>query len=83
MNKQQEELIARLKRIEGQARGIQRMIEDERDCQQILTQLTAMRNATNKVSMMLVRSYAAECLLDAANVPDVDNLITLIAKAAS
>ena len=44
-------LINRLRRIEGQARGIQRMLEEDRDCQEVLAQLVAMREATNRVGM--------------------------------
>lgn len=79
------DLIARLRRIEGQARGIQRMIEEERDCQQILTQLRAMRSATQQVSLQLTRAYATECLVQATdaegNPTDVDKLVTLISEA--
>lgn len=82
MNPVQEDLIARLKRIEGQARGIQRMIEEERDCQQILTQLSAMRSAAQQVGLLLVRAYAAECLVETAPI-DIDKLVTLISQAAS
>ena len=76
------ELVARLRRIEGQARGIQRMIEEGRDCQQILNQLTAMRRATYQTGLLLVRSHAAQCLLD-AETADVDALVALISQAAS
>lgn len=44
-------LINRLRRIEGQARGIQRMVEEERDCMEVLSQLVAMREAINRVGM--------------------------------
>ncbi|MGE5591839.1 MAG: metal-sensitive transcriptional regulator [Bacillota bacterium] len=44
-------LINRLRRIEGQARGVQRMLEEERDCMEVLSQLVAMREAINRVGM--------------------------------
>jgi DNA-binding FrmR family transcriptional regulator len=58
-------LVNRLKRAEGQMRGVQRMIEDERDCEAILQQLTAVRSALHTASLALARSYAAQCLVEA------------------
>ena len=49
------DLTDRLKRIEGQVRGVQRMVEEGRDCRAILNQLTAVRAAAYQVSVLLVR----------------------------
>ncbi len=49
-----DDLIKRMRRIEGQARGIQRMIEEQQDCEAILIQLTAVREAINKVGMKAI-----------------------------
>ena len=57
-----EEALRRLRRIEGQVRGIQRMLAENRDCHEILHQLTAVRSATYQTSLLLVRNFAAECL---------------------
>lgn len=46
-----EDLIRRMKRIEGQARGIQRMLNEGEDCEQIIIQLGAMKAAINRVAM--------------------------------
>lgn len=46
-----EDLIRRLKRIEGQARGLQRMLDEGQDCEQLLIQLGAMKAALNRVGM--------------------------------
>jgi DNA-binding FrmR family transcriptional regulator len=54
----------RLRRLEGQVRGVQKMLEEERDCQEIVQQLAAIRSATHQASLILVRSYATECLMD-------------------
>lgn len=68
--KVKDDLLLRLRRVEGQVRGIQRMIESERDCHEILQQLSAVRAALYYTSVTLVRSYAKECLADAdTNVP--------------
>jgi DNA-binding FrmR family transcriptional regulator len=58
----QAELAVRLRRIEGQVRGVQRMIEDGRDCPDILQQMTAIRSAVHQASLVLARAYVARCL---------------------
>jgi len=54
-------LLKRLKRIEGQVRGIERMIEEGRDCESIITQLRAVRSATESVGTLLLRNYMKIC----------------------
>lgn len=67
------DLLKRLRRIEGQVRGVQRMIDEERDCHEILQQLSAVRSAAYSTSVTLVRSYAKQCLMDPeTNVPAED-----------
>ncbi len=56
------ELIKRLKRIEGQTRGVQKMVEEDRNCAEILHQLTAINEAVRSASLMLAEEYAMECL---------------------
>ncbi len=58
------ELTTRLRRIEGQVRGVQKMVEDERDCSEILQQMAAIRSAVHQASLVLARAYAARCLLE-------------------
>ena len=53
-----QELIRRLRKIEGQTQGIQRMLADGRDCQEVLNQLASVRAATQRVSVELARHYA-------------------------
>ncbi len=55
-------LAARLKSIEGQARGIQRMLEEGRDCQAILDQLMALRAASHAVTIQALAVFARQCL---------------------
>ena len=52
----------RLRRIEGQARGIQRMIDDGRDCLEIIDQLTAVKAAVSGLSLDMVETFALYCL---------------------
>ncbi len=60
-----ERLLARLRRIEGQAKGIQRMIEDDRYCVDIVQQLSALSAATDKVSLMVLQNHIEGCVADA------------------
>ena len=57
-----QDLIDRLKRIEGQARGIQKMIEEGRDCDAVINQVSAMKSATHALSGKLLESYITYCL---------------------
>ncbi len=57
-----EALKVRLRRIEGQVRGVQKMVDDDRDCREILQQLTAIRAAVQNASEVFLRTYAKECL---------------------
>jgi DNA-binding FrmR family transcriptional regulator len=58
-----EEITNRLKRVEGQVRGLQRMVEEQRDCEAILTQLMAARAALDRVGLLIAESFVQECLL--------------------
>ena len=62
----QQEMLSRLRRIEGQARGVQRMVEEGRDCAEIIQQLAAIRAATQSASLFLLKHYAKECSAAAA-----------------
>jgi len=58
-------LLARMKKIEGQAKGIQRMIEEDRYCIDIVQQLTALSAATDEVSLLILESHIEGCVADA------------------
>ena len=80
-------LYKRLRRIEGQARGVQKMLDDDRDCREMLQQLKAMQAAIERATSVFMQSVARDCLLN----PDaedersreeiVDELLGLMAKA--
>jgi DNA-binding FrmR family transcriptional regulator len=55
-------LDKRLQRLEGQVRGVRRMLDDDRDCPEILTQLSAIRGAAYQISLLLVENYALCCV---------------------
>lgn len=59
-----EKLKQRLRRVEGQVRGIANMLDEERDCQEILQQLSAVRSAVQSASRIFLQEYATACLLD-------------------
>lgn len=58
----QNHVITRLRRIEGQVRGIQRMLEEGRDCEGILTQLMAIRSGIEQVSLILLDRHVERCV---------------------
>ena len=60
-------LSARLRRIEGQVRGVARMVEDERYCIDILTQISAVQAALDGVGLRLLEDHAAHCVAGPAD----------------
>ena len=75
------DLVNRLKRAEGQMRGVQRMIEDGRDCEAILQQLTAVRSALHTASLALARAYATQCLVEADDAVTTTQMIDALMGA--
>lgn len=62
--------LARLKRIEGQTRGIARMVEQEHYCIDILTQISAITSALQGVALGLLQDHLGHCVVDAAREGD-------------
>ena len=60
-----DELLARLARVEGQVRGIERMVEQDRYCIDILTQISAIQAALDKVALGLLDGHAHTCVIGA------------------
>jgi DNA-binding FrmR family transcriptional regulator len=58
-----EQLVGRLRRIEGQVRGIERMVEEERYCIDVLTQIGAIQAALDKVALGLLDDHARHCVI--------------------
>ncbi len=69
-----EDYLKRLRRIEGQARGLQRMVEEEKYCIDILTQVSAMTKALQSVALGLLEEHLSHCVVDAARAggPEAD-----------
>jgi CsoR family transcriptional regulator, copper-sensing transcriptional repressor len=61
-----DDYLKRLRRIEGQARGLQRMVEDEKYCIDILTQVSAMTKALQSVALGLLEEHLGHCVVQAA-----------------
>jgi DNA-binding FrmR family transcriptional regulator len=61
-----DDYLTRLRRIEGQARGLQRMVEEEKYCIDILTQVSAMTKALQAFSLGLLEEHLGSCVVEAA-----------------
>jgi DNA-binding FrmR family transcriptional regulator len=72
--------LARLKRIEGQARGLQKMVDDEKYCIDILTQVSAMTKALESVALGLLNDHLAHCVVDAVG-PERDGKLREASEA--
>ena len=61
-----DDVLKRLRRIEGQARGLQRMVEEDQYCIDVLTQVSAMTKALQAVALTLLDDHLDHCVVDAA-----------------
>jgi CsoR family transcriptional regulator, copper-sensing transcriptional repressor len=88
MHEHDPKLVSRLNRIEGQVRGITRMVTEERYCIDILTQLHAVRAALGKVESAILQDHLGKCIEGAINSGDsadqrakVNELIQLLERS--
>jgi len=72
------DIVIRLKRIEGQVKGLQHMLEDEKCCSDILIQVAAVRAAINKVGILIFEEHSKTCLKDALYADNNEALDDLI-----
>ena len=77
-----DQLLKRLSRIEGQVRGIEGMVDDDRYCIDILTQIAAVQAALDKVGLGLLDEHAQHCVLGAAEEDKVERTQELMASVA-
>lgn len=70
-----QQLLNRLKRVEGQVRGIHQMVENDRYCVDILHQISAVQSAMNKVSLALLEDHTTHCVANAIKGQDGENAI--------
>ena len=76
-------MMTRLKRIEGQVRGIEKMVEDDRYCVDILTQVSAIQSALNAFNKELLAQHIKSCVVDdirAGHDEVVDELVATLQK---
>lgn len=73
------DVVARLRRIEGQVRGIQRMVEEDQYCIDILTQITAATNALKKTAVALLDDHIRHCVAGGAG----DDHSDMVAEATA
>ena len=76
-----DQLLTRLARIEGQVRGVSRMVADDRYCMDILTQISAIEAALEKVSLGLLDGHARVCMSGGDDTdPQVDELMAAVGR---
>lgn len=80
---QKEDVVKRLVRIEGQVRGINRMVEEDRYCIDVLDQVAAATRALQQVSLGLLHEHISHCVLDAAAEGDGGEAILKIEEATA
>ena len=78
-----DDYLKRLRRIEGQARGLQKMVEDEKYCIDILTQVSAMTKALQSVALELLEDHLNHCVVAAARAggPGAENMMQEASEA--
>lgn len=86
LNPTKADLLKRLRRIEGQVRGVAKMVEEDRACADVVQQLAAIRAAVHQASLLMVRDYASECLRptgDGKTAEDrLNDLLNVLSKTA-
>lgn len=82
-SEQKPDLLVRLNRVEGQVRGISKMVEEDKYCIDILTQVSAVKAAIDKVALELLRDHARHCMggeTKRGNRTKADELVSAISR---
>jgi DNA-binding FrmR family transcriptional regulator len=81
---QKDELLKRLRRVEGQVRGVARMVDEDKYCVDILNQIAAVNAALDKVGLALLSDHIRGCVTDAVSAEDgaekVDELVDVVGR---
>ena len=83
---ERKQIINRLRRLEGQVRGLQSMIESEKDCEAVLTQIMAVKSALNQVGLHIIGHSMKRCLIDESTTSRdelIDEAIAIFLKYSS
>ncbi len=80
-HKHRKKVIDRLSRIEGHLRGVKKMVEEDRDCPELLHQIAAIKAAVNKVGELILEDHIESCMVDAVKEGSVEDYVEQL-KAA-
>jgi CsoR family transcriptional regulator, copper-sensing transcriptional repressor len=80
MGYQKDALLTRLNRIEGQVRGLARMVDEEKYCVDVLTQISAVRAALDKVALGVLDDHIKTCVADAAGSDQAEQKLSELAE---
>lgn len=76
-----EAVSRRLKKIEGQIRGIQKMVEEDKPCEDILVQIGAAKSALHKSGQIILEGHLHHCVLDAVRAGDEEQVLKKLTTA--
>ena len=80
---EKDKLVKRLRRVEGQVRGVERMVEEDRYCIDVITQITAIQAALDKVALGLLDDHAQHCVVggpDGLKAERTEELMAAVAR---
>ena len=80
---EKQNLMKRLRRLEGQVRGVQKMIEEDKYCIDILTQITSISAANRQVGMIVLENHVNGCIKDAVKHKQGEEKINEMMKAVN
>jgi DNA-binding FrmR family transcriptional regulator len=79
--KDKQEIEARLSRIEGQVRGLRKMVDEDRYCIDVLTQVSAVQSALESVALLLLRDHTEHCVAEAIRSGDGGEKVRELSEA--
>lgn len=82
-HKLRKKVIDRLSRIEGHVKGIKKMVEEDRDCPELLHQIAAVKAALNKTGELILEDHIESCIVDAVNNGTTEEYVKDLKEAIS
>ncbi|ABR47389.1 protein of unknown function DUF156 [Alkaliphilus metalliredigens QYMF] len=75
------DIVNRLRTIKGHIQGIEKMIEEDKECEDILLQITAVKSSVDRVGQLIIENHSKECLLkDNISSDEIDKVLKTILK---
>lgn len=74
------DILSRLKKIEGQIRGLQGMVSSDKECEEVLTQLRAAQSALKSVSALVLKCYLMKCCSEMGDQPKPEDIFHRLEK---